>query len=69
ILHPFYQVTEEISAELNVTASKCIPMVRNLQKVTTSMMQQQEKGNIGYRLAEALNGTLQRRCSAYETSR
>ncbi|KAL1251292.1 hypothetical protein QQF64_019088 [Cirrhinus molitorella] len=69
ILHPFFQVTEEISAELNVTASKCIPMVRNLQKVTTSMMQQQEKGNIGYRLAEALNGTLQRRCSAYETSR
>ncbi|RXN39332.1 zinc finger BED domain-containing 4-like protein [Labeo rohita] len=63
------RVTEEISAELNVTASKCIPMVRNLQKVTTSMMQQQEKGNIGYRLAEALNGTLQRRCSAYETSR
>ncbi|RXN08539.1 zinc finger BED domain-containing 1-like protein [Labeo rohita] len=63
------KVTEEISAELNVTASKCIPMVRNLQKVTTSMMQQQEKGNIGYRLAEALNGTLQRRCSAYETSR
>ncbi|KAL1281446.1 hypothetical protein QQF64_000249, partial [Cirrhinus molitorella] len=43
ILHPFFQVTEEISAELNVTASKCIPMVRNLQKVTTSMMQQQEK--------------------------
>lgn len=33
------------------------------------MMQQQEKGNIGYRLAEALNGTLQRRCSAYKTSR
>ncbi|KAI7802969.1 putative sialoadhesin-like, partial [Triplophysa rosa] len=32
------------------------------------MMQQQEGGSIGYRLAEALNSTLQRSCSGYETS-
>ncbi|XP_041083530.1 uncharacterized protein LOC121299684 [Polyodon spathula] len=60
ILKPF-AVTEEMSAEKYVTASKVVVLVRNLQKITATAAQQHDKVTTPHSLADALNKCLWKR--------
>ncbi|MGH0148540.1 UNVERIFIED_CONTAM: hypothetical protein FKN15_038326 [Acipenser sinensis] len=66
---PFFAVTEEMSAEKYVTASKVIVLVSNLQKNTATAAQQHDKGITAHSLADVLNKCLWKRCGTYESAR
>ncbi|XP_073728840.1 E3 SUMO-protein ligase ZBED1-like [Misgurnus anguillicaudatus] len=69
VLRPFLEVTEEMSAESNVTSSKLIVLVRNLQKLTRNMANSYAPESVGHRLAGSLNKHLTKRCGDYESTR